>query len=120
MSTSSCHAHVAYRKKPKCHPSTFDSANDNKRSMSQAESSSTRQDSPKELQVVPKTTAEDRLTVTQENQEEILADKDINVRDALLPVFGMYEAIQLVWRKKQKGVDHLRICESNLIRAIVP
>ena len=61
-----------------------------------------------------------QLTYTEEEQESILSDKDINIRDPILPVFDLYKTIQSVLEHKTQGVDPLNICRSRLINVVVP
>ena len=78
--------------------------------MAEAGSSSAQQDPAQVAQ----------LTYTEEEQEGILSDKDINVRDPIIPIFDLYKAIQNVLKHNTQGVDHLNICQSRLINAVVP
>ena len=63
---------------------------------------------------------EEKLILTLEEQEDILGDKDINVRDPILLIFDMYKAMSSILRNKEKGSDHLKIYQSGLINAVVP
>ena len=78
--------------------------------MSEAGPSSTQQDPAQMAQ----------LTYTEEEQENIFLDKDINVRNPILPIFDLYKTMQTVLGHKAQGVDHLNICQSRLINAVVP
>lgn len=57
---------------------------------------------------------------TQEDPEEILADKDINVRDLILPVSDLHRAVKNVLELSAKGPDLMNICQSRLVSAVVP
>lgn len=61
-----------------------------------------------------------QLSYTEEEEENILADKDINIRDLILPIFDLYKAMQNVLNQNAQVVDHLNICQSRLINAVVP
>ena len=49
-----------------------------------------------------------------------MADKDINVRDPILPVFKLHRVTKNLLKCGAEGVDHLNICKSRLINAVVP
>ena len=57
---------------------------------------------------------------TEEERESILADKDINVRDPILPIFELHRVTKSLLNCGAEGVDHLSICKSRLINAVVP
>ena len=56
----------------------------------------------------------------QEDPEEILADKDINIRDPLIPVCDLHLAVKNVLELSAKGPDLMNICQSRLVSAVVP
>ena len=57
---------------------------------------------------------------TEEEQEGILADKDINVRDPILPVFDLHMVSQNLSKRYAEGVDSLGVCKSRLVNAVLP
>jgi len=57
---------------------------------------------------------------TEEEKESILADKDINVRDPILPVFDLHMVTQNLLKRYAEGVDSLGICKSRLVNAVLP
>ena len=57
---------------------------------------------------------------TEEEQESILADKDIYVRDPILPVFDLHKIIDAMMKTGQGGFDPLNIYKSQLVNAVVP
>ena len=61
-----------------------------------------------------------QLTYTEVEQENILADKDINIRDPILPILDLHKAMQNVLNHNAQGVEHLNICQSLIINAVVP
>lgn len=78
--------------------------------MSGTESSSAQKKLPQVLGSAP----------AQEDSEEILADKDINVRDPLIPVCDLHLAVKNVLELSAKGLDIMNICQSRLVSAVVP
>ena len=78
--------------------------------MSGAGSSSTQKSIPQVLLPVK----------TQEDPEEILADKDTNVRDPILPVSNLHRAVKNVLEQSAKGPDIMNIFQSRLISIVVP
>ena len=59
-------------------------------------------------------------TPIQQNPEELLDDKDMNVRDPLIPVCDLHLAIKNVLELSEKGPDIMNICQSRLVSAVVP
>lgn len=57
---------------------------------------------------------------TREELEDLLADKDINVRDPILLVFDLHLAIKNVLEQSAQGSDLMNICQSRLVGAVVP
>lgn len=73
---------------------------------------------PSSAQKEPTQTAQ--FTYTEEEQENILADKDINIRDPILPIFDLYKITQNILKHGTQGIDPLNICRSRLINIVVP
>ena len=88
--------------------------------MSEAGPSSAQLDPAQMAQLSHPGTSQGQLTYTKEEQENILSDKDINIRDPILPIFDLYKTMQTVLEHKAQGVDQLNICQSRLINAVVP
>ena len=57
---------------------------------------------------------------TEEEQESILADQDIFVRDPIIPVFNLYKVIDATMKTGERGFDPLNIYKSRLVNAVVP
>ena len=70
--------------------------------MEEAGPSSAQQDLPHLLQ----------FDYTEEEQESILADKDIYVRDPILPVFDLHKVIEKMLKSGKGGFDPLNIYKS--------
>lgn len=49
-----------------------------------------------------------------------MADKDINVRDPILPVFDLHLAVKNILEQTTQGVDLMNICQSRLVSVVVP
>ena len=61
-----------------------------------------------------------RSQYTEEEQESILADKDINVRDPILPVFDLHMVTRDLLKCYEEGGDSLGVCKSRLVNAVLP
>ena len=57
---------------------------------------------------------------TEEEQESILVDKDVNVRDLIIPVFDLHKIMQHILKHGAQGIDSLNIYKSRLVNAVVP
>ena len=49
---------------------------------------------------------------TEEEQESIMADQDIFVRDPILPVFYLYKVIDAMRKTGKEGLDPLNVYKS--------
>ena len=68
--------------------------------MSEAGPSSAQQDPAQMAQLSQPGTSQGQLTYIEEEQENILSDKDINVRDPILPIFDLCKTMQTVLENK--------------------
>ena len=78
--------------------------------MEEADTSSAQQDLPHLPQ----------FEYTEEEQESIMADEDIFVRDPILPVFDLYKVIDAMRKTGKEGLDPLNVYKSRLANAVVP
>lgn len=78
--------------------------------MAEPGSSSTQQDPPQMPQ----------FEYTEEEQERILEDKDVNIRDPILPVFDLQKVMERILKRGKDGFDPLNIYKSRLVNALVP
>ena len=57
---------------------------------------------------------------SEEEQESILADLDILVRDPIIPIFNLFKVIETTTKSGERGFDPLYIYRSRLVKAVVP
>ena len=57
---------------------------------------------------------------SEEEQESILADLDILVRDPIIPIFNLFRVIETTTNSGERGFDPLYIYRSRLVKAVVP
>ena len=89
--------------------------------MSEARPSLAQPETTEQPQDVQQEVIDVKPVLTPEEQEDILGDKDLNVRDLILLIFDMHEAKSSILKKKvERGFDHLKICQLGLVNVVVP
>ena len=56
----------------------------------------------------------------EEEQESVLADLDILVRDPIIPIFNLFRVIETTTKSGERGFNPLHIYRSQLVKAVVP